>query len=172
MLAYLGYLAWLCAGLFDFLCHKRTDLPHTSGVVESSLHWVQLALIGAGIVLVMVFDTGKAVVVIALALVATHAVVGYLDTRSAFGRRTLLPIEQHIHSVLDMAPIIAWVWLAATAWPEMAGSDWALARRRPALDLSLWIAVLLPALLLCCVPAALEFRAAWAARAESQNHGR
>ncbi|TWI01715.1 hypothetical protein IP90_02275 [Luteimonas cucumeris] len=171
LLAYLGYLVWLCAGLFDFLCHRRSDLPHTSGLAESRLHVVQLGVIGTALLLAMVFEVGKTLVLLTLALVVVHAVVGYLDTRRAFGRRTLLPVEQHLHSVLDMAPIIAWAGLAAVAWPALAGSGWVLALRRPALELQLWIAMLLPALLLCVVPAALEFRAAWVARAATPHRG-
>lgn len=172
ILAYLGYLAWLCAGLFDFLCHRRTDLPRTSGLTESSLHWAQLMLIGAAIMCVLAFAPGKALAAITFALVAAHAVVGYLDTRSAFGRRVILPVEQHLHSVLDMAPVIAWIWMTAVAWPAIVQSDWELLLRRPPLEVSLWVAVLLPALLLCVWPAALEFRAAWAARARSPDHVR
>jgi hypothetical protein len=52
---YLGYLVWLFAGLGDFLCHRRTDLPHTSGLTKSALHLPQLATIGAGVVLMLAF---------------------------------------------------------------------------------------------------------------------
>lgn len=171
LLAYAGYLLWLCAGLFDFLCHRRTDLPRTSGVAESSLHLVQLALIGAAVVFGLLFETGRTVAAVLLALVAAHAVVGYMDTRVAFRRRTLLPVEQHLHSVLDMAPIIALAWLVAATWPAAVSGGWDLAVREPALDLSLWVAVLLPALMLCCWPAVLEFRAAWARRTEVRHGG-
>jgi hypothetical protein len=63
------------------------------------------------------------------------------------------------------------VWLVATTWPEAITGGWDLAAREPALDVSLWVAVLLPALLLCCWPAALEFRAAWRMRAEARHEG-
>lgn len=166
-LPYLGYLVWLGAGSCDFLCHRRTDLANTSGVAESSLHLTQLALIGAGILSVLVFEMNKTMAVVTFALVIAHAVVGYMDTRSAFGRRTILPLEQHIHSLLDMAPPIAWTWLIAAKWPSITVSDWSL--RRAAMDWHSWMWVLLPAIALCCLPALLEFRAAWSARTPAHD---
>ena len=165
-LAYCGYLAWLSAGLCDFLCHRRTDLPHTSGVAESVTHLLQLVLLGAAIVVGLAFETGRATTLMLTALVAAHALVGYIDTRIAFGRRrVILPVEQHIHSVLDMAPIIALAWLVIRSWPAAVQGDWHIAWRTPAVPMVAWIAVLLPAVVLCVLPAIVEFRAARAASA-------
>jgi hypothetical protein len=167
-LAYCGYLVWLSAGLCDFLCHRRADLPHTSGVAESVTHLLQLALLGAAIVVGLAFETGRATTLLLIALVAAHALIGYIDTRIAFGRRrTILPVEQHIHSVLDMAPIIALAWLVTRTWPAAVQGGWDIAWRTPALPMGTWIAVLLPAVVLCVLPAILEFRAATAAKAQA-----
>jgi hypothetical protein len=117
-LAYGGYLAWLAVGLCDFLVHRRTDLPHTSGVAESTTHLLQLALLGLAVMAGMGFEVGRMVALLLLALVVAHAAVGYWDSRIAFDRaRVVLPVEQHLHSVLDMAPPIALAWLLATTWP-------------------------------------------------------
>lgn len=163
LLAYAAYILWLIAGLCDFLCHRHTDLPRTSGLAESSLHLLQLALIGGGIVLALAFDASAALAVTLCIVALAHAVSGYLDTRSAFPKRVILPVEQHVHSVLDMAPLIAlFLWLVAN-WPAIAdGGGFHL--RQPALPLAIWLAMLAPAALLCALPAALEFRAAWACR--------
>ena len=164
-LAYGAYLVWLAAGLADFACHWRTDLPHTSGVAESTTHLVQLGLLGLAIVLGLAFAMGPAIALALLALVVAHAVVGYVDTRIAFDRRrVLLPVEQHVHSVLDMAPIIAFVWLLLSTWPAATSGDWHWQLRRPMLPVGVWLAVLVPATVLCVAPAVLEFRAAWAVR--------
>lgn len=166
-LAYGGYLLWLVAGLGDFLCHRRTDLPHTSGVAESASHLIQLALLALAIVIGLAFEMGRAIALLLCVLVIVHAAVGYWDTRVAFKRRRVVaPLEQHIHSVLDMAPWISLAWVLVTTWPAAAGDGWGLALRRPALPLALWLAVLLPAGVLSVVPALLEFNAAWKARHE------
>jgi hypothetical protein len=164
-IAYSGYLVWLSAGLCDFICHRRTDLPHTSGVAESFAHLLQLGLLGTAIVVGLAFEPGRATICAMLVLVVAHAGVGYWDTRIAFQRRRVsLPIEQHIHSVLDMAPIIAFGWVVARSWPAAVNGDWHVALRMPALPASVWVAVLLPAALLCVLPAIAEFRAAVAAK--------
>ena len=169
-LAYCGYLVWLSAGCGDFICHRVTDLPHTSGVAESFTHLLQLALLGVAIVIGLVFETGATITLVVGVLVIAHAAVGYWDTRIAFRRkRVLLPIEQHIHSILDMAPIVAFGWVVAKAWSGDAGEDWTVALRTPAATLGVWIAVLLPATVLCVLPASMEFIAA--SRAARQPPG-
>ena len=164
-LAYCAYLVWLVAGLGDFIRHWHTDLPHTSGTAESAAHLVQLGLLGVAIVLGLAFEMGPAIALAMLGLVVAHAAVGYLDTRIAFSRRRVVsPAEQHIHSVLDMAPIVGLAWLLASTWPAAVAAGWPLQLRQPVLPVSLWLAVLVPATVLCVVPALLEFRAAWRAQ--------
>lgn len=158
---YLGYLVWLFAGLGDFLCHRRTDLSHTSGLTESALHLLQLATIGAGVVLMLAFELTPTLASLLLAIIVMHAVVGYLDTRSAYGLRVLSPIEQHLHSILDMAPSIS----LASAWLLFADPiGTGLRLREPAVGVALWAAAIIPALALCVVPALMEFREVLAAR--------
>jgi hypothetical protein len=166
-LAYCGYLFWLAAGAGDFLRHRRTDLPHTSGVAESASHLVQLALLALAIIVGLAFEMGRAIALLLLVLVVVHAAVGYWDTQVAFNRRRVVaPLEQHIHSVLDMAPWIALGWAIATTWPAAASDGWDVALRRPPLPVAVWLAMLLPATVLSVAPALLEFRAAWKARHE------
>jgi hypothetical protein len=165
-LAYLGLLVWQCAGLLDFILHRRADLPHTSGLPESSMHLLQLSLVGAAIVLGMLFDSSLALLATVLLLVALHAAVGYADTRQAFRRRPIVPLEQHVHSVLDMAPWIGLGLLAAFSWSGALDAGWSFQLRQPALPAWVWLLVLLPSALLCGLPALMEWRAAWLARHE------
>lgn len=170
VLVYIGYLVWLLAGTGDFLCHRRTDLPHTSGLGESRLHLLQLTIIGSGLVLWLALAPSLSLLSIELMLVIAHAVFGYLDTRQAFGRRVITPVEQHVHSILDMAPIIAFGILVGSEWSAAWQRGWVLAMRQPPFAPAIWMLVLAPALLLCVLPALLEFRAAWSARARTLPH--
>ena len=164
-LAYCAYLGWLAAGLGDFLCHWRTELPHTSGVAESITHLLQLALLAIAVVLALAFEVGTGSALLLLALVIAHAVVGYIDSQIAFRtRRMVKPVEQHLHSVLDMAPVVGFAWLLITTLPAAIDAGWALRLRQPMLPAAVWLAMLAPPVVLCVVPALLEFRAAWAAR--------
>lgn len=113
MLAYAGYLLWIGAGLADFTLHRRSDLPHTSGLAESRLHLAQLGVVGLAIFLWWALAPGWTAWGLAAACVVLHAFVGYADTRSAWRRRDIVPLEQHIHSVLDFAPWLFLAWYAA-----------------------------------------------------------
>jgi len=171
-LAYVAYLAWLACGCCDFLAHRRTDLPHTSGLAESTAHLVQLVVLGCAVVLGLGFEVGRASALLLLVLVVLHAVVGYIDTRIAFAApRVVSPFEQHVHSVLDMAPIVALGWLLASSWPAAVAAGWALHPRQPALPPAAWVAVLAPPLALCIAPALLEFRSAWRVRHADEGAG-
>ena len=161
--AFVAYLVWLAAGCADFACHRRTDLAHTSGLRESTLHLLQLVLIGTGILLGLLFEPSLALLLVMLALVLAHAVVGYTDTLSAYGRREIRPLEQHLHSILDLAPWIAVAWGALIWWQAAEARGWTLALRDPLPHAAIWAALLVPAALACGWPALTEWRGALAA---------
>lgn len=155
-ITYAAYLVWLLAGLLDFVCHRRSNLPLTSGLRESGFHLVQVALMGSGAVLWLALEPGWHVFWVCAVLTFTHAVVGYLDTKSAYGLRPITPAEQHLHSVLDIAP---WIALALMAW-LIASDDWLPAvgfgMRSEPLLLKVWLAILAPAAMLVGVPVLAE----------------
>lgn len=164
--AYAGYILWLCAGLADFTLHWREDLAHTSGWAESRLHLVQLGLIGTGVLLWLYLQPSWTVVLLQGVLVAAHAVVGYRDTHVAYPLRRIGPLEQHVHSVLDMAPWFALVALGCIAATTAEVRSGQVAWREPWPSPERQIGVLLPAVLLVMLPALIESRAAWRARAD------
>ncbi|HEL5052657.1 TPA: hypothetical protein UOA92_000420 [Stenotrophomonas maltophilia] len=132
------YVLWLAAGTLDFHFHRRTDLPHTSGLRESTLHGVQLGLVWSGVLAWLLLAETRALALLLAVLAAAHAIAGYLDTASADGRRRISPAEQHVHSVLDVAPWLFVLWVAHHAEPS-----WAL-QWRPA-SAQEWVLTLLPA---------------------------
>jgi hypothetical protein len=156
-LAATAYAFWLLAGLTDFILHRRERLAQTSGVRESALHLVQVGLIGAGVLGWLYLAPSRLLLAAWSGLAVLHAIAGYLDTCVAYPRRRIGPLEQHVHSVLDMAPWIAvsWLLLAHHAAP------WApVSLRQPTPPPALQWGVLLPALLLTVAPALAEFIAA------------
>ncbi len=161
--AYAAFLVWLAAGFLDFVQHRRSDLAHTSGLGESTLHGLQLLLLGAAVLAWLAFAPSLLLAAGLLLLMSAHALAGYADTRVAFPRRLIGPFEQHLHSVLDMAPWFAWIVLAATGADAAREAGWTLAWQ--AAPPRLWLATLLPPLLLCVLPWAVEYRMAWRARA-------
>lgn len=114
------YALWLAAGALDFHFHRRTELPHTSGLRESVLHGIQLVLIGGGVLAWLLLANTWSLAALLAVLVLAHAIAGYLDTASADRRRRISPAEQHVHSVLDAAPWILLVWVGWHAQPKWA----------------------------------------------------
>src|SRR5688572_5512543 len=78
-LVWVLYPAWLLAGAADYLCHRRTDIAHTSGVIESVLHVAQFLCIAAILTLAVAFPvTALTWAAMFLAAVA-HSVLSYID---------------------------------------------------------------------------------------------
>ncbi|WP_367345986.1 hypothetical protein [Stenotrophomonas bentonitica] len=118
-LAYVAYLVWLAFGLWDFLLHRRSSLPTTSGLRESGLHGLQIAVVGCGVFVWGALESSWSVALFLLALALLHAFFGVWDTIVADQLRRVVPAEQHVHSVLDLAPwgFVGWVaWNADPTW--------------------------------------------------------
>ncbi len=156
-LAYVAYLVWLSFGCVDFAIHRRTALPLTSGLRESALHGFQLLIAGAGVLLWAALDSSRAVVALLGCLAAIHAAAAYADTVVAVQRRAVTPMEQHVHSVLDIAP---WGFVGYTAWA--AEPTWRMTWGPQ--PFWVWVALVLPTLPTVLLPWMAEFRAAWLAR--------
>lgn len=161
---YAAYLTWLVAGFADFACHRLSRLPETSGIRESNFHMLQIALIGGSVVLWLTVEPGQGLLASCTALAAIHAVFGYLDTRSAYGLRPITPLEQHVHSILDMAPWIAVGLLGLSVASGNSPGEWRLQLRNQALPSSTWFSVLFPAFALVAIPALVERAACRRAR--------
>jgi len=148
------YVLWLAAGAMDFWLHGTSSIESTSGIPESRLHLAQIAILGLATVLWLGFQASHGLFAILLALVCLHAITGYWDTRVAYPTRAIRPLEQHVHSVLDLAP-----WVATGAVYSSLPSD----HVGPALAFdpapaALWAFALVPAMLLVVLPALGELR--------------
>lgn len=166
-LLYAGYLVWLMAGCLDFMCHRRADLPHTSGLQESLFHLIQMGLIGTMVLAWMWLSPSLALFLLMTLLVLAHAIAGYLDTVVAWRHRSITPLEQHLHSVLDTAPCIMLLAVVLQQGASALAAGWGWGQRTPAFPISAWIAVMGPALVLCAMPLVHELRSAWRARCPS-----
>ncbi|MDR5755059.1 MULTISPECIES: hypothetical protein [unclassified Caballeronia] len=97
---------WLAAGTADALCHRWADLPNNAGVPESLMHIAQMTE-GAALVLCALFLQINPFAICAMvALIVLHEITVYIDLRYASTTRVITPIEQMVHSVLEMAPVV------------------------------------------------------------------
>jgi hypothetical protein len=147
LLLYGVFPLWLAAGFADYCCHRVTRIERTSGRAESSLHAIQYLQVVAGITLSLFLEVTSLVLVLVIALAVLHLATGYLDIAYTTGRRYISPPEQHVHSYMEVLPLVATAVLAILYWSPLAaiftgdGASWTVARRQQPLPLGVAIAV-------------------------------
>jgi hypothetical protein len=124
---------WLAAGGADWLCHRRTRIEKTSGPAESRLHLLLHLEIAIPVLLALWFRITTLMLLLMALGVATHMFTSWWDTSVAQPRRFIAPIEQQVHSWLEMLPLFALVCVALLHLPELVSPRWTLeARAQPA----------------------------------------
>ncbi len=132
LLTLLGYgvlPAWLVAGGADWLCHRRTDIAHTSGPRESVFHLVLFLQIAVPALLALWLQISTALLAIMALGVLAHMVTSWWDTSFAQPRRHIAPIEQQVHSWLEMLPLFALILAGLLHPDQFTAPDWTLQAR-------------------------------------------
>lgn len=155
LLAFVVYPLWLLVGLADMACHRATGIAATSGTRESLLHLLQLGLVGLPILLFLLLDVTAVVLATMALFVLAHAAAAYIDTAYTHPRREISPLEQHVHSFLDMLPLIAFGLVLLSHQPQ---GDWSWRLRQAPFPLSTFGLVIGAALVFAVAPALLELR--------------
>jgi hypothetical protein len=119
--AYLLYFIiplWLVAGLADYLLHRQTKIEETSGIKESLLHAVELGETGIAIVAGLLLEINALVLLVMLIALVMHAATALWDTRYAIHRRYVGALEQHVHSFLEVLPVMAVSFVTILHWSQ------------------------------------------------------
>jgi hypothetical protein len=119
LLLYVILPVWILAGLADYFCHRATSIEKTSGTPESLLHLLGFGLVGVPTVLALFAEINATFFLVAISLIVCHHSVVFVDLHYANHRRAITPIEQMIHSFLEMLPITAFLLLAVLHWHEL-----------------------------------------------------
>lgn len=120
---------WLAAGGADWLCHRRTHIERTSGSRESLLHLALFLEIAIPALLALWLEiTAPLLVLMALGVLA-HMLTSWWDTSFAQPRRYIAPIEQQVHSWLEMLPFFALLIVALLNSSQLAQPHWEFAWR-------------------------------------------
>jgi hypothetical protein len=123
------YPLWLLAGAGDYLCHRRTDIEHTSGSHESWYHVLQFICLLLVFAIAVLIKPGIATYAAMIALVLGHSVLAFLDVAYTDGRRFISPLEQTVHGYMEVLPWVAVVLFGILHWPQIwsGGSSRSLA---------------------------------------------
>ena len=109
---------WLAAGIADWLCHRATSIETTTGPKESAMHLLMLTEAAIPVLGGMFLEITSPVLALMIATVPLHDATALWDVSYAVTRREVTPIEQHVHSFLEMVPLMAVSFISVLHWPQ------------------------------------------------------
>jgi hypothetical protein len=118
VLMYFVLPVWLAAGFADYLCHRAANIATTSGAKESLLHLLQFAEMGVAVLAALFLEINALVLLIMFVCFLLHEATALWDVSYAVETREVTPIEQHIHSFLEMMPLMGLALIAILNWPQ------------------------------------------------------
>ena len=173
LLLYFIMPVWFAAGLADYLCHRASDIEHTAGPKESLLHLLMFAEIAVPLLMCLFFEVNALVFAVMIIGFVAHEATALWDVSYAIEHRYVSPIEQHVHSFLEMIPLMAGAFVAVLHWPQFLalfglGSEparFTLEPKQESLPIGYIVAVLGAALLFELLPYLEELARGLRARA-------
>lgn len=118
ILMYFILPVWLIAGFADWLCHRATHIESTTGAKESLIHLLMFAEVGIPLLAAMFLEVNALVIAVMIVAFFVHEATAMWDVRYATTARTVGPIEQHVHSFLEMIPLMGLVIVVALHWGQ------------------------------------------------------
>jgi hypothetical protein len=118
VLMYFVLPLWLAAGLVDYLCHRASNIATTSGAKESLLHLLQFAEVGVPILAAIFLEINALVFAVMIIAFLLHEATALWDVTYASATREVTPIEQHVHSFLEMLPLMGLLMVAVLHWGQ------------------------------------------------------
>lgn len=109
---------WILAGLTDYFLHKRTKIEDNTGIKESLLHALQLGEAGIPVIFGLLFDINALIIAVMLGALVIHEATALWDVTYAHTRRYIGPLEQHIHSFMEILPIMAVSFVTILYWNQ------------------------------------------------------
>ena len=118
VLLYFVIPLWLASGLADWYQHRKTHIERTAGAHESVVHLLMLAEAGVPALAGLFLEVNAGVLVLSFGAFAAHELTALWDVAYAEVRRHVSPTEQHIHSYLEIGPLMAVAFLTALHWDQ------------------------------------------------------
>ena len=168
---------WIVPGFADYLCHRRTKIETTSGIRESIIHLVMMTEVGIPVVLGMLLEINALVILLMIIAFFIHEATALWDVSYAVTRRSVTPVEQHVHSFLELLPFMAASFVICLHWSQFlalvgAGTEparFVLQLKEPPLSTSYVVAILAGIAVFGGLPYAEEFWRCYRAAQDSDN---
>jgi hypothetical protein len=160
ILMYFVLPLWLAAGLADWVCHRATRIEVTAGPRESVFHLLLLAEMSVPVMLALFFEINSLVIAVMLAAYALHELTTWFDLRYATSTREVLPVEQMVHSLLEMLPLMGLGFIILLHWGQFLAlfgigdetGRFLLTLKQPSLPLSYTLSVIAASILFNILP--------------------
>jgi hypothetical protein len=160
LLLYIVMPVWFAAGIADWLCHRASDIEHTTGAKESLLHLLMFGEVAIPLVAALFLEINALVIAVMITAFFIHEATALWDVSYAVSRRYVSPIEQHIHSFLEMIPLMAIAFVIVLHWSQFlalfgrgpASASFTLQLKHPPLSVAYVSTVLVAAFALAFLP--------------------
>jgi hypothetical protein len=117
-LLYFTLPLWIGAGFADWVQHRRTHIERTSGIKESLLHMAQMGEVGLPALMALLFQINALIILLMIIGYILHEATALWDVGYAARYRYVSPFEQHVHSFLEVLPLIAGSLLIILHWDQ------------------------------------------------------
>jgi hypothetical protein len=141
VLMYFVMPLWLAAGFADYLCHRAASIETTSGWKESLLHLLQFGEMAIPTLAAIFLEINALVIATMIICLIAHEATAVWDVNYAYSRREVTPTEQHVHSFLEMLPLMGLLIIVTLHWQQFLSlfglaqesADFSLRLRQPPL---------------------------------------
>jgi hypothetical protein len=155
---------WILAGLADWACHWRTRIERTSGLTENIFHWVLLGEAGVAVLAAALLEPTAGVLLLVFAAFLAHELTTWVELRYTAPLREIQPVEQMVHSFMEMLPLVMLALLAVVQWEGLRTPDWDLRAKGDPWPPEYLAGAALAVLLFNVLPMAEEGVRCWRAR--------
>jgi hypothetical protein len=118
VLMYFVLPLWLAAGFADYLCHRAAHIERTSGAKESLIHLLMFAEMAVPVLAAIFLEINALVIAVMIVAFVLHEVTSLWDLRYASQTREVGPFEQHVHSFLEMLPLMGLTIIVVLHWGQ------------------------------------------------------
>src|SRR4051794_35770138 len=118
LLMYFVLPLWLAAGFADYLCHRAASIETTSGWKESLLHLLQFGEMAIPTLAAIFLEINALIIGTMIACFIAHEATAIWDVSYAYHRREVTPTEQHVHSFLEMLPLMGLLIIVTLHWQQ------------------------------------------------------
>lgn len=118
ILMYFILPVWLLAGCADWLCHRASHIEKTTGAKESMLHLLMFAEIGLPLLAAIFLEVNAGIIALMILAFFIHEATSLWDVSYAVTAREVTPLEQHVHSFLELIPLMAILFIISLHWGQ------------------------------------------------------